>query len=59
MKSNPKEWWNDTSAICYVCLNNKIFSTFEPNETGGKAFMGNFATSKIKGPKESGLEDDL
>ena len=26
----------------------KIFSTFEPIETGEKVFMGNFATSKIK-----------
>ena len=26
-----------------------MFSTFEPTETGEKVFMGNFATSEIKG----------
>ena len=33
VESNPKEWWIDTSATCHVCLDKKMFSTFEPNET--------------------------
>ncbi|KAL6312007.1 hypothetical protein AAG906_017660 [Vitis piasezkii] len=37
--SNRKEWWMDT----------KMFSTFEPIENGEKVFMGNSATSEIKG----------
>ena len=33
----------------HVCLNKKMFSTFEPIETGEKVFMGNFVTLEIKG----------
>ena len=47
--SNPNEWWIDTSAIRYVCYDKMMFSTFEPIETGKKVFMGNSATSDIKG----------
>ena len=47
--SNPKEWWIDTSATRRVCSNKKMFSTFELVETGEKGFMGNSATSDIKG----------
>ena len=47
--SNPKEWWIDSSATRHVCLDKMIFSTFEPTETGEKVFMGNSATSEIKG----------
>ena len=46
--SNPKEWWIDTSAG-HVCSDKMMFSTFEPIETGEKVFMGNSATSDIKG----------
>ena len=49
MGSNPKEWWIGISATHYVCLDKKMFSTFEPTETGGKVFMGNSTTSEIKG----------
>ena len=38
--SNPKEWWIDTGATRHVCSDKKIFSTFEPIETGEKVFMG-------------------
>ena len=31
-----------------MCSDKKIFSTFEPIETGEKVFMGNSATSDIK-----------
>ena len=47
--SNPKEWWIDTSATRHVCSDKKMFSTFKPIETGEKVFMGNSATSDIKG----------
>ena len=47
--SNPKEWWIDIGATCHVCLNKKMFSTFELTEIGEKVYMGNSATSKIKG----------
>ncbi|RVW52240.1 Retrovirus-related Pol polyprotein from transposon TNT 1-94 [Vitis vinifera] len=47
--SNPKEWWIDTSATRHVCSDKKMFSTFEPIENGEKVFMGNSATSEIKG----------
>ena len=47
--SNPKEWWINTSVTHYVCSDKKMFSTFEPNETGEKVFMGTSTTSEIKG----------
>ncbi|RVW97088.1 Retrovirus-related Pol polyprotein from transposon TNT 1-94 [Vitis vinifera] len=47
--SNPKEWWIDTGATRHVCSDQKMFSTFEPIENGEKVFMGNSATSEIKG----------
>ena len=47
--SNPKEWWIYTGATRHVCLDKQMFSTFESIETGEKVFMGNSATSKIKG----------
>ena len=49
--SNPKEWWIDTGATRHVC-SDKMFSTFEPIEFGEKVFMGNFATSDIKGQEK-------
>ena len=47
--SNPKEWWIDIGSIHHVCYDKKMFSTFEPIETREKVFMGNSATSDIKG----------
>ena len=49
VESNLKEWWIDTSVTRHVCLDKKIFSTFEPIEIGEKVYIGNSATSKIKG----------
>ena len=49
MGSNPKEWWIDTSATCHVCSDKNMFSTFEPIENEEKTYMGNSATSEIKG----------
>ena len=50
--SNPKEWWIDTGATCYVCSNKKMLSTLKPIKTGEKVFMGNFATLEIKGQEK-------
>ena len=47
--SNPKEWWIDNGATRHVCFDKKMFFTCEPIETREKVFMGNSATSKIKG----------
>ena len=47
--SNPKEWWIDTGATRHLCSNKKMFSTFKPIETREKVFIGNSATSEIKG----------
>ena len=42
--SNPKEWWIDAGATHHVYSDKKMFSTFDPIETGDKVFMGNSAT---------------
>ena len=38
----------DIGATCHKCSDN-MFSTLEPTETGEKVYIGNCATSKIKG----------
>ena len=45
---SPKEWWINIDATHHVC-SDKMFSTFEPTETGEKVYMGNFPTFEIKG----------
>ena len=47
--SNPKESWINTGATRHVCSDKKMFSTFEPTEKGGKVYIRNSTTSKIKG----------
>ena len=49
MGSNPKEWWIDMGATRHVCYDKKMFSIYEPIEPREKVFIGNSATSKIKG----------
>ena len=39
----------DTRATRHVCLEKKMFSTYNPVGNGGKIFMENSSTSKIKG----------
>ena len=46
---NTKEWWVDTGATRHVCLEKKMFSTYNPVGNRRKIFMGNFSTSKIEG----------
>ena len=45
---NTKEWWMDTGATRYVCSEKKMFSTYNAVGNGGKIFMGNFSTSRLK-----------
>ena len=45
---NTKEWWMDTGATRYVCSEKKMFSTYNPVGNGGKIFMGNSSTSRLK-----------
>ena len=47
--ANPKEWWIDTGATKHVCSDKAMFSVFKEVEDGDKVFMGNSATSEIKG----------
>ena len=46
---NTKEWWVDTGATRRVCLEKKMFSTYNFMGNGGKIFMGNSSTFKIEG----------
>ena len=54
--SNPKEWWVDTGTTRHVCSDKKMFSTFEPVETGGKGVHGELYHFGHQGPTKSGLE---
>ncbi|KAG8491562.1 hypothetical protein CXB51_014803 [Gossypium anomalum] len=47
--SNPREWWLDTGATRHICCNNDSFVELVPCEKGEKLYIGNNATSKIKG----------
>ncbi|XP_075521425.1 uncharacterized protein LOC142554644 [Primulina tabacum] len=47
--SNPREWWIDTGATRHVCSDKEMFATHEESKNREKIFMGNSATSKIKG----------
>ncbi|KAK8271638.1 hypothetical protein V6Z12_D11G275400 [Gossypium hirsutum] len=47
--SNLSEWWLDTGATRHICCEKDSFSKLEPCENGEKLYMGNAATSKIKG----------
>ena len=49
MDSKFKEWWIDTGATRHVCCDRAEFADLVPLETGEKLFMGNSATSEIKG----------
>ncbi|XP_073131456.1 uncharacterized protein [Henckelia pumila] len=47
--SNPREWWIDTGATHHICYDKDIFATLDESKNGEKLFMGNSATSDIKG----------
>ena len=46
---NTKAWWVDTGATRHVCLENKMFSTYNLVGNRRKFFMENSSTSKIEG----------
>ncbi|CAM8904976.1 unnamed protein product [Rhodiola kirilowii] len=47
--SNPKEWWLDTGATHHICSDKNAFSELKLSENGEKVYMGNSATSEVKG----------
>ncbi|XP_016730166.1 uncharacterized protein [Gossypium hirsutum] len=47
--SNPRKWWLDTGATHHICYDNDSFVELVPCEKGEKLYMGNAATSKVKG----------
>ncbi|XP_075475084.1 retrovirus-related Pol polyprotein from transposon TNT 1-94 isoform X1 [Primulina tabacum] len=46
---SPREWWIDTGTTRHVCSDKEMFATLEESMNGEKLFMGNSATSEIKG----------
>lgn len=49
MVGNTRKWWVDTGATCHICSNKKMFSSHQSRNDGEQLFMGNYATSKVKG----------
>ncbi|CAM8903040.1 unnamed protein product [Rhodiola kirilowii] len=47
--SNPKEWWLDTGATHHICSDKNSISELKLTDTGEKVYMGNSATSEVKG----------
>ncbi|XP_017647992.1 ankyrin repeat-containing protein BDA1-like [Gossypium arboreum] len=47
--SDPREWLLDTCATCHICYDEDLFFELEPCKNREKLYMGNDATSKIKG----------
>ena len=47
--NNTKEWWVDTEATRHVCLDKKMFSSYQSIDNGEQLFMGNSSSSKVEG----------
>ncbi|CAM8994128.1 unnamed protein product [Rhodiola kirilowii] len=47
--SNPKEWWLDTIATHHICSDKNAFSELKLTEAGENVYIGNSATSEVKG----------
>ena len=47
--SNTKEWWVDIGATRHVCLDKKMFSSYQRIDNGEQLFMGNSSSSKVEG----------
>ncbi|PHT69979.1 putative 3-hydroxyisobutyrate dehydrogenase, mitochondrial [Capsicum annuum] len=43
---NPREWWMDSGATCYVYANKELFSSFAPAQAEEMLYMANSATAK-------------
>ncbi|XP_073120475.1 uncharacterized protein [Henckelia pumila] len=50
--SNPREWWIDTGVTRHVCSDKEMFANLEESENREMLFMGNSATSEIKGQEK-------
>ncbi|GJV57501.1 hypothetical protein Tco_1458506 [Tanacetum coccineum] len=46
---NTSDWWVDTGVTRHVCSNKSLFSSFKEVTNGEQLFMGNSATSEVKG----------
>ncbi|KAI3728850.1 hypothetical protein L6452_17494 [Arctium lappa] len=46
---NPREWWIDTGSIRHVCHDKSNFISYKDVNDGQKFFMGNSATTDVKG----------
>ncbi|GKC50193.1 hypothetical protein Tco_1072938 [Tanacetum coccineum] len=46
---NTSDWWVDTGVTHHVCSNKSLFSSFKEVTNGEQLFMGNSATSEVKG----------
>ncbi|GKF63810.1 hypothetical protein Tco_0187258, partial [Tanacetum coccineum] len=47
--SNNNGWWVDTGATHHVCADKSMFHSFRAVDNGEKLYMGNSATTDIKG----------
>nr|GFC94077.1 uncharacterized protein [Tanacetum cinerariifolium] len=47
--TNHGDWWIDTGATRHVCADKSMFHSFKTVDNGQKLYMGNFATTDIKG----------
>ncbi|GJX45722.1 retrovirus-related pol polyprotein from transposon TNT 1-94 [Tanacetum coccineum] len=47
--SNNSGWWVDTGATRHVCADKSMFHSFRAVDNGEKLYMGNSATTDIKG----------
>ena len=45
MVSDTNDWWIDTGATRHICGDKNLFSTYEPNSSGEKLYMGNASTA--------------
>ena len=49
---NTNEWWVDTGATRHICLDKKMFSTYQSVGYGEQLFVGNSSTSKVEGKEK-------
>lgn len=57
--SNPWQWWINISATWHVCYNKELLHNFKKVKYGDKLFIGNSATSDIKGQEKVVLKMTL